>query len=211
MRKSTIPFLPISLFVLVLVSCGSNPVKDLTPAAIENLAYKAPYFSDPKTDYVYKTNISVYGNEMSGIFVAKRINENTHRVVFTTEFGNKLLDFEISENDFKIHSIVEELDRKMLINTLVEDFRLLLRENYQIAQQFDSGDSKVLQAKDGNDFNYLFVSKTDGKLTQIRHTTKRKEKISLTFQSENNIFAEHITIQHYNIQLKIAFNYFKNQ
>jgi phosphoribosylformylglycinamidine (FGAM) synthase PurS component len=212
MQKSTIPFLLTSLFVLVLlVSCGSDPVKNLTSAAISQSTYKAPYFSDSKTDYVYKTNISVYGNEMSGIFVVKRISKTAHRVVFTTEFGNKLLDFEISEKDFKVNSIVEELDRKMLIDTLVEDFRLLLRENYTIAQQFDSGNSNVLQARDGRNFNYLFVSKTDGKLTEIRHTTKRKQKISVTFSSENNIFAESITIQHYNIRLKIAFNHFKNQ
>jgi phosphoribosylformylglycinamidine (FGAM) synthase PurS component len=212
MRKSTIPFLRTSLFLLVLVSCGSNPIKDhLTSASIENAVYKAPYFSDSKIDYVYKTNISVYGNEMSGIFVVKRINETTHRVVFTTEFGNKLLDFEISENDFKIHSIVEELDRKMLIHTLVEDFRLLLRENYQISQQFESGSSKVFEAKDGKNLNYLFVSKADRKLTEIRHTTQRKQKITLTFSSENNIFAESIAIQHYNIDLKITFNHFNNQ
>ena len=211
MRKSTTRFLRISLLLLVLVSCGSNPIKDLTPTAIDQTTYQAPYFLDPQTDYVYKTNILVYGNEMSGIFVVKRTSETSHRVVFTTEFGNKLLDFEIAENNYKVNSIVEELDRKMLINTLVADFRLLLRETYQITQQFEHGDNKVLQAKDGNKFNYLYLSKANNRLTQIRHTTKRKEKISLTFQSENNIFAENIAIEHYNIPLKITFNHFKNQ
>ena len=207
MRKSTILFLLTSLFV----SCGSNPVKGLMPTAVANPVYEATYFSDTQTDYVYKTNISVYGNEMSGIFIAKRISQSAHRVVFTTEFGNKLLDFEISENDFKVNSIVEELDRKMLIETLVKDFRLLLRQKYTVAQQFDSADSVVLQANDGKDLNYLFVSKSDGKLTQIKHASKRKEKITLTFHSENNIFAQRITIQHHDIKLKIAFIYLKNQ
>jgi hypothetical protein len=102
---------------IVLVSCGSV-TKNYTPKKLDKTSYDVPYFSDSKTDYVYKTNISVYGNELSGIFIAKKINDTTHRIVFTTEFGNKLMDFEISENDFKVNSIVSELDRKILINTL---------------------------------------------------------------------------------------------
>ena len=40
---------------------------------LEKTTYEVPYFSDPKIDYVYKTNISVYGNELSGIFITKKI------------------------------------------------------------------------------------------------------------------------------------------
>lgn len=209
MRKSTIPFLLINLVFLV-ISCGSSPVKDLTKVALEHPVYESGYFADPKTDYVYKTNISVYGNELSGIFIAKKTNDTIHRVVFTTEFGNKLLDFEISENAYKINSIVDELDRSMLINTLVADFRLLLREKYNIQQQFETTESKVLLSKDGNRNNYLFVSKTGGNLSEIRHASKRKEKINISYISENNIFADKIIIQHYNLKLRIEFNYLKN-
>lgn len=212
MPKSTSPFLRISLLLAVFaVSCGSNPMKQMTKVTVENPVYDAAYFSNPQIDYVYKTNIAVYGNALSGIFIAKKINDTTHRVVFTTEFGNKLLDFEISETEFKVNSIVEELDKKMLINTLVADFRLLLRAKFAIQGQYENPENKILQSKDGNRSNYLFVSKSDGKLTKILNASKRKEKISITFNSENNIFAERIIIQHYNISLRIELNYFKNQ
>lgn len=212
MRKSTIPFLLTSVFlVLCVMSCGSNPMKDLTKVSVENPVYSAVYFSNPEIDYVYRTNISVYGNELTGIFIAKKINDTTHRVVFTTEFGNKLLDFEISENDFKVNSIVEELDRKILINTLVSDFRLLLRGKFAVQEQFEDKENNILSSKDGNHFNYLFVSKGDKKLAKIIQASKRKEKINIAFSSENNIFAERIIIQHFNIKLRIEFNYFKNQ
>lgn len=211
MRKSTIPFLLINFLAFLFFSCGSNPVKGLQQTKVEDPVFHAVYFSDPKIDYVYKTNISVYGNELSGICIIKKMDSVTHRVVFTTEFGNKLLDIEISETDFKINSIVEELDRKMLVNTLVADFRMLFREKYEIQQQFESAESKVLQSKSDNRYNYLYVSKRDGKLSQMRHASKRKEKINISYISENNIFAENIIIQHHNIKLKIALNYFKNQ
>lgn len=211
MQKSTIQFLLINCFLaIVLVSCGSV-TKNYTPKKLDKTSYDVPYFSDSKTDYVYKTNISVYGNELSGIFIAKKINDTTHRIVFTTEFGNKLMDFEISETNFKINSIVSELDRKILINTLKEDFRLLLKKQYLIQEQFENESDNIYKSADGKRDNYIFVSKKDQKLEKIVHASKTKEKFTLYFNSENNIFAEKIQIIHQNIKLKIELNYFKSE
>lgn len=211
MQKSTIQFLLINCFLaLVLVSCGSV-TKNYTPKKLDKTSYEVPYFSDSKTDYVYKTNISVYGNELSGIFIAKKINDTTHRIVFTTEFGNKLMDFEISETNFKVNSIVSELDRKILINTLKEDFRLLLKKQYLIQEQFENESSDIYKSAYGNRDNYIFISKKEHKLEKIVQSSKTKEKFTLLFNSENNIFAEKIQIIHQNIKLKIELNYFKSE
>jgi len=211
MQKSTIQFLLINCFLaIVLVSCGSV-TKNYTPKKLDKTSYEVPYFSDSKTDYVYKTNITVYGNEISGIFIAKKINDTVHRIVFTTEFGNKLLDFEISDNSFKVNSIVSELDRKILINTLKEDFRLLLKKEYLIQEQFENESDDIYKSKDGKRDNYLFISKKDHRLEKVVHSSQTKEKFTLTFTSENNIFAEKIQIIHQNIKLKIELNYFKSE
>lgn len=210
MRKSILPFLRCSVLTLVLVSCSTtNVVKDYDERIPVKDVYQNLYFTNSQTDYVYKANISVYGNDLSGIFIAKKINDTTHRVVFTTEFGNKLLDFEISPTDFKVNSIVEELNRKILINTLKTDFRLLLKAGFSVDRQFENTKSSVYQSNDGKNFNYLFVYKSEGKLTEIVHASKTKEKIKLSFTSENNIFADRIVIQHYNVKLRIELNYFK--
>ncbi len=206
MQKSTILFL-IS-FLFLVTSCATNNLeKELKPVTLENTVYNVPYFANPEIDYAYKANISVYGNDMSGIFIAKKINPTTHRVVFTTEFGNKLLDFEISETDFKVNSIVDELNRKILINTLKTDFKLLLKNKFLIKEQLEDTENKVYKSEDGTEFNYLFVSKTEDKLFKIVHSTKRKDQININFTSENNTFAENIIIQHYNIKLRIELNY----
>lgn len=211
MQKSTIPFLLISFLALVLSSCATNVVKDYTPTAVDKATYDVPYFASPEIDYVYKANISVYGKELTGIFIAKKINERTHRIVFTTEFGNKLLDFEISETDFKVNSIVEELDKKILINTLTTDFRLLFKNKYLIKEQFEDTANRIYKSEDGNGYNYLFASKSDGKLFKMIHASTRKEKINISFTTKNDIFAERIIIEHKNIKLKIELNYFKNK
>ena len=212
MVRSKILFLIISfLLVTSLNSCGTNPIKQLNEVAVVNENRIAPYFLSKDIDYVYRANITVYGNDLSGIVVIKKINETMHRVVFTTEFGNKLLDFEISEKDFKVNSIVDELDRKILINTLKTDFRLLLKNSYVIQQQYDNSASKVYLTEEDSRNNYLFISKADNKLNKIVNATKRKERINLFFTSENNIFATKIVIQHYNIKLRIELNYLQTQ
>ena len=211
MRKSKSLFLIINLYlVLVFASCGTKKIaKDLKPVALESTIYKSTYFSNPEIDYVYKANINVYGNELSGILIAKKINDTTHRVVFTTEFGNKLLDFEISELNFKINSIVDELNKKILISTLKKDFRLILRSDYLIKERLEDGNSKVYKSGDGKNFNYLYINKFDGKLYKIISASKRKEKIRIDFASEKNSVADTIVIQHYDIKLRIQLNYFK--
>ncbi|MGQ7947266.1 hypothetical protein [Flavobacterium sp. WC2509] len=198
-----------SALLLLLTSCGSNKViKDYKTVALEKNTFEVPFFSNPKMDYVYKANISVYGNELTGIFIAKKINDTTHRVVFTTEFGNKLMDFEISKNDFKVNFILEELDRKILINTLVTDFRLLLRSDYSVNNQFENDTEKVFEVLDKNKMNYLFVSKATNKLSKIVYSSKRKAIFNILYTSKNDIFAENVIIQHQNIKLKIELNYF---
>src|SRR6187402_1454795 len=138
-----------SILVLVLSSCSTNKVvQDYTTVPLEKKSFEVPYFSNPAMDYVYKANITVYGNELTGIFIAKKINDTTHRIVFTTEFGNKLMDFEISETDFKVNFILPELDRKIVVNTLITDFRLLLRSHYAISEQFENGENTVFMALD---------------------------------------------------------------
>ncbi|WP_281637854.1 hypothetical protein [Flavobacterium marginilacus] len=199
----------ISIIAFLLASCAGNKlVKDYKAVPLETAVFDVPYFSNQEIDYVYKANISVYGNELTGIFIAKKINDTTHRIAFTTEFGNKLLDFEISESDYKVNFILEELDRKLLVNTLVTDFRLLLRSHYITSNQFDNGEESVYETLDKNKMNYLYVSKGTNKLSKIVHATKRKAKINLYYTSKNDIFADKITIEHKNIKLKIELNYF---
>jgi len=133
-----------SILVLVLSSCSTNKVvQDYTIIPLEKKSLEVPYFANPTMDYVYKANISIYGNELTGIFIAKKINDTTHRVVFTTEFGNKLMDLEISETDFKVNFILEELDRKIVVNTLTNDFRLLLRNHFTISEKVENNENYV--------------------------------------------------------------------
>ncbi|HEX9980504.1 MAG TPA: hypothetical protein VGB50_08055 [Flavobacterium sp.] len=210
MRKLTTRLFLINILVAFAISsCATNFTAGYTSVPVENPVFKTPYFSNPETDYVYKTNITVYGHDLSGIFVAKKIRDGVHRVVFTTEFGNKLLDFEISDTDFKVNYIVEELNRKILIKTLKNDFQLLLRDEFEVAEAYKKDGITVLKSADGDRFNYLYLSQDGKKLNKIIQTSVRKEKLNITYISENNTFADKIIILHNDMKLRIEFNHFK--
>lgn len=203
-------FLISSGLFLLFISCKTYEIPNV--AKIENgeRIIQNFYFSDSEKDYVYKANIEVYGKQLGGIFVAKKINDTLHRAVLTTDFGNTLLDFEVSENSFKVNYCIEELNKKIVLNTLKKDFRLVFREKYSAEEVFENQIHTIYKTKDGNRFNYLFENKSDKRLTKLTHATKSKEKVLIQFEGKNTTFAEKIIIEHKNIKLKIELNQISN-
>mgnify|MGYP003601210249 FL=1 len=202
-----IRYLLISALFCLFVSCKSYQVQDAVSVDNSLQFVQNQYFSDVSLDYVYKTHIEIYGNKMGGIFIAKRINDSIHRMVLTTDFGNKLLDFEISENSFKVNFIIDNLDKKIIINTLRDDFRTLLQVNSKVFKTYKRNNEVIYQTE----YNaYYYFDEVSRNLTKIIKTNKRKEKVVFTFDSKKTTFAENINIQHFNIKLKIDFNQISN-
>lgn len=210
MPKLMTRLLPISLLLLLLASCKSYEIKDVQERVVNVNNIQNQYFLDANVDYVYKAHIEVYGNNLSGIFVVKKINDSIHRVVLTTDFGNKLLDFELSESDFKVNYIIADLDKKIVINTLKKDFRLLLKSNFLVDEMYENDMETVYKSADKKQNNYIYISKENNSITEIKNTSKTKEKVVLKFVPKNVTFAESILILHYNIKLKIELNQISN-
>lgn len=208
MHRFRILYLIISIGVaLAFWGCAVKTVEGFEKKPVSDYTYTATYFSNPKTDYVYKAQISVYGNDFGGIFIAKRIDETSHRVAFTTEFGNKLFDFTVTDTDFKVNYILEELDRKIIVNTLRKDFTLLLKEQHKVQEVYENLQSVVYKSKDGGRYNYIFTDKESQFLKQIVNATKSKEKVIITFEPKNKMLADKISINHKNIKLNIDLTY----
>lgn len=208
MRRFRILCLIISAFFAVTLSgCAVKTVDGFDKKPVVTDTYNATYFADPAIDYVYKAQISVYGNDFGGIFIAKRIDDRSHRVAFTTEFGNKLFDFTITDTDFKVNYIMEELDRTIIRNTLKRDFMLLLKKNHPVSDMYENPGFTVYKSKDGKRNNYLFIDKQSGQLKQLANATNAKEKVIITFEPQNDKLAKNIKIDHKNIKLSINLNY----
>lgn len=158
------------------------------------------YFSDPQQDYIYKSKIDAFSKNFGGIFIIKKLASQHHRIVFTTEFGAKIFDFEFIQQDFKVNYIVEALDKKILINTLKKDFQLLVNESISINQAFENKTSIIYQTSSKKPYLFYCFSKTNHHLEKIITANHRKEKVNISF----NDLAKQIIIEHKNIPLKIA-------
>ena len=207
MQQSTIRFLLISSFAaLFLSSCSSALLAGFQQQTSNTKSFTSGYFANAETDYIYKAALSAYGHDLSGILIIKQIEDKAHRVVFTTEFGNRLFDFEISQDHFKVNYILEDLNRKIILKILEQDFRLMLQADFTIDAMYADGKFNVMKSAVSDRNNYLYLRKDDGRYARLMHATKRKEKLSIYFTSENDIFADTILIQHADIKLRIVLN-----
>ncbi|MCW3170217.1 hypothetical protein OMO38_16945 [Chryseobacterium sp. 09-1422] len=191
-----------SSLLLLMFSCKTYQLTDVKPISNSEKEVENLYFSSNE-DYVYKCQMEVYGNDISGILIIKKISKTTHRVVMTSDFGNKMIDFEISENDFKLNYVLEDLNKKMVINFLKNDFQELLRQKYPVAESFENENSNIFRSELNTKNYYLYFNKENSLLTQIVYTRNRKEKINFSFEAKKPTFAETIHLKHKDFKIDI--------
>lgn len=160
------------------------------------------YFSDYTQETLYRGRIEVYGKAITGLFIAKRIGEHEHRMVFTSDFGNTLFDFTITDSAFHVNYVMEDLDKKIILNILKRDFTALVKMDNPVDKRLDSGTSWAF--KSDLDNKYFIVNKDDGQLSQIVLFSKYKKKVDFIFVTDEAKQLKQIEIVHHNIDLKIT-------
>ena len=207
-----IRFLAISLFfIFVFSSCSLKTTEGLRQIPSTKNEIENPYFANSELDYVYKAKIGVYSRNFGGIVIIKKIAPQKHRIVMTTEFGGKLLDFQYEDNIFTKNFVIEDLNKKFILNILKRDFKLLLAEKETVIMEYESLDRRVFKVKNGKRFDFYFFTKNNSKLVKIVNTTKTKEKVEVDFKSTDGKIAENISIKHTGIPLKIDLEKFKDE
>ena len=204
-------YLLISILFLIQTSCALQITKDWKRSEPTKEYVENSYFSELTADYVYKAKITVYGHKFGGILIVKKLVEEEHRVVFTTEFGNKLFDFSYQKNTFKKNFIVEDLDKKMIVNTLQKDFKLLISEKIMVEEQYDLEHEIVLKTCDDKRSNFYFINKKTHTLDKIVNTSKSKQKVEVLYKEVEGGMANNIWINHQNINLQIELKKFEKK
>lgn len=190
------------VILLLLVSCGSYPRNnDLTETEIAAKKILNPYFSDPSKDYVYKAGITLQKKEFGGLFIVKKLGPDRHRVVFTTEMGNKILDFSFNGDRFIVNYLLEEMDKKILVNILKRDFKVLITEDFPVLRTFRKNNQEIFETEnDKKKYYYLY---RNGQLEKIIRTSGKKEKTEYLFSGVHDNTAKRIGISHKDIPLHI--------
>jgi hypothetical protein len=204
-----------SFIAIALFSCTLghyNKLKSIPRQPEESLK---PVFGDHFNSFLFKTNISIYGKEFSGLLVTKQLQPADYRVIFTTELGMKLFDFEFTDTAFTLHYCIPQLNRPALLKTFQEDIQILLMSNLKKKDNevFTDKKSNYLIYKINFDkfSNYYFIDNKEKpyRLVKIEHAKRQVKKTTFILDNYMEDVPGHMLIQHHNIRLKIELTLLK--
>ncbi|MAZ94180.1 MAG: hypothetical protein CMF58_07125 [Lentimicrobiaceae bacterium] len=102
--------------------------KSFGPVSYDNLNNnKAIIFNRSFSKAIYKTDLNIYGHNITGITMIKKTNDS-FRFVLISELGIKYFDFEIFEDKGIrpiIHYAIDQMDNKLLIKKIINDIALI--------------------------------------------------------------------------------------
>ena len=205
-----------SVVALLLTGCTFGhygKLKKADSGYMSIFIHPKPIFGDNFNSFLFKTNITVYGKDFSGLLVTKQMSPQDYRVIFTTELGMKIFDFEFKDTSFTLHYCVPQFNKPKLLKTIQRDIETLLMNDLD-KKNFDHfGDPKdlylIFRSKEDNFFNYYFMERSSNHLVKIEHSKKRVKKTIFTLNNYVNDFPNNIVIQHCDIKLKIELNLLK--
>lgn len=203
-------FLIISCFYFLLISCSLKTTKTLVEKKPDKKVAINEYFANPDIDYIYKAKLQIFDNNYGGILIIKKIESDHYRVVFTTEFGNKLFDLDLDADHLDVKYIVEQLNKKRLIKTLHSDFQLLVQQNNLIEKEFISKTDFIYKSKIINKDSYYFYLKSNSQLNKIVSSSKTSEKLTIEFNDIDDKIAKRISMVHHNFNMKIDLTFINN-
>jgi hypothetical protein len=158
--------------------------------------------------FLFKARIDLMKNHFSGLMVVKPVTGGSYRVVFLTEVGIKIFDIEfLTSREAKIHYIMEAINRKILINSLTNDIRLVLMNglsdlDYELLTQRHSADT-LFRYRDKRKRNYYYTAGSNDRPYLVKQTSCFADKVSADLCG-TDAGIDSIKIAHYNLRLKIA-------
>ncbi|WP_430614471.1 hypothetical protein [Flavobacterium sp. JP2137] len=197
-----IRYLIISLSLLLsLNSCKPFHIEGKNATVVQDTVVNN-YFSDYQQETLYRARIEVYGKQLTGLFVAKRIGVATHRMVFTSDFGNTLFDFTLGPDSFQANYVMDDLNKKIILRVLQRDFAALVRIDNPVDKRLDLGESWGYESSE--DRKFFRVNKENGQLEKIVLYSKYKSKVDVSFTTAAQGQLRTIEIIHHQIDLKIV-------
>lgn len=188
-----------SLLFIFLFSCGTYS-KNFKVSDRNVESFTPEFLINSSKEKSFRMSIDAYDNNFSGIVVSKRLNPNHYRFAFLNEFGGKMLDFELINQEMKVHYAMQQLDRKIILNLLKKDFNLLFNENNKIFQTLESEELTILETEINKKPVYYFLK--NDLLQKTVMASRKNEKINLIYNYKDTQFPD-VEISHGKLKIKI--------
>lgn len=160
---------------------------------------KITVFNQPGATYLYQNQIDLYDYYLSGLMMIKPLGDKHYKIAITTEFGAKILEFEMKEGQFIIHDRIEELNRKKVLKVIQRDMELLLAafEIENFTAHMDDG-IEVLSVKAGKQvYEYWCDSRHENtEVKKVRAMKRRKTLVEINLSAYSNGVPGEMKISH---------------
>ena len=202
-------FLPL-IISLLLCSCSpAGKLGSMETAETGSIHRFAPLgsISNPM---LFKASIGISGDHYSGLFLIKRIpDDSTIRILFLSELGLNMLDLAYRDDEFRVVSVQEFLNKPPLLKTLQNDFRTLLLDlstlaTYSLTMSED-GTTELLQFRHKSQ-RYLYHSKKDLGTFRIERKRGWFRRVNYCIDGMDDL---HIEIVHRGIKLTMDLHQLK--
>ena len=197
MLQYRIRYLLLSSWLLVLFGC--SPVYQKMQA-VNGTAVALQKFKPAFTVALYNTKVDVVGNHLSGLLLIKKMPDSSTRMVFSNEMGFKFFDFEFTpDGNFKVHSVIKQMNKKPVLKTLRNDFELILME------RLDSAAVSIRRSNNGllyyvfpqtKGYNYYITDSTSNSLVRMERASKRKTVVEAAMENYINGIPDTISVVH---------------
>ena len=169
---------PVIALLMIFGMNGCSTAEQLSKEESVKVS-RAQIFSPGFTSEVYRSNMVVYGNELSGMTIIKKTGES-YRVVFVSEIGLKYFDMEffIATSEVKVHHMTSLLDKKPVVEKLTANYELVFMLFPEKARQRyfrDSGvNSMILEVKSPRRKSYYTYDRSFGWVGSIRYKNRSR-------------------------------------
>jgi len=196
-------------FISLLVLFSSCAIRNYHLSDIESpviIKEINPVIPDTFSTILYKAQVDLYGKYFGGLLFLKNMNDTNYRLVMTTETGLQLFDFELTPEKMIVHQCTEKLNRKGVLNTIEDDFRLLLADKAGPAAVLLTDEEKihtVSRYKKGKKLSYYFIENKTGYLARIEQASPWFKKVTVSMQRDGDGVTNGIRFKHHNAKLEI--------
>jgi hypothetical protein len=195
-----------SAALLILVACSPLSGYKLVGTSTVDSSRVRPVI-DRNNSLLYKAKIDLYNKHYSGLVVLKQTDQYTSHLIFVTEIGLKMFDFEIRDGFLKPQYVFEPLNKPKIVRLLESDLRLILLQDLVNREVLLYRKKKYLVYRTKNNPRHFYKINPDTKTVEqiiVKGIAFTRKKVRYLY--DGYFIAEQIHLKHTGlIRLKIEF------
>ncbi len=203
-----------SIICLLIVSCQiskfKHPIKT-NRVVITEKAFQAVLSANKASKF--KASIDVLKNHLTGLIIVKKTDSLTTHIIFVTEIGMKMFDFEWKNNVMNAVYVFEPLNKESLINSLKAGFKQMLLLDVFDKHAALSSNKNITSYYDleGEKHRYIIADTINGITSQqIFNKNKKNRFINYTFDADKKEYSQIRSTQFGIVKIKIELNRIEN-